>query len=204
MFSFNQYPRYEYLDRTFPEIESGDDFYLRCYPKILEAAKTLNDDQYGNSITFLAHAVYGWMPTVLKTVEVSGFFLIDQNPIYVLRKTHLFEDLIERLPSKSPINNSWIGLSKFLHFLNPEVFPIWDSRVAKHFGLKNNSKYNKKDCYEIYAKWLINFSEEHDFQFLKERILVKYGYAISSIRAAELSLFLSSSQKNFDSGTNQA
>ena len=35
-----------------------------------------------------------------------------------------------------PINNSWVGLSKALHFINPEIFPIWDKNVAELFGIK--------------------------------------------------------------------
>lgn len=30
-------------------------------------------------------------------------------------------------------NNSTVGASKVLHFLNPKVYSIWDSRVARQF-----------------------------------------------------------------------
>jgi len=197
VFRFIQYPRYGDLNRIFPEVESGSNVYLRSYPRILEVTKTLRDDDFGSSITFLAHAAYGWMPTVLKSFEAKEFFLIDQNPITAIRNTKNCESLIAKLPDKSPVNNSWIGLSKVLHFINPKVFPIWDSRVARHFGLNSNTQYNNKKCYVSYANWITDFNDKYDFDFLKSRILEKYGYSISGLRAAELSLFLSSNQEKF-------
>ena len=74
--------------------------------------------------------------------------------------------LLNSLPNNSPVNNSWIGLSKVLHFINPDIFPIWDSRVAKCFNMLYPYQFNKKDIYE---------SESN--------------YGISQVRALEFLLF---------------
>jgi len=33
---------------------------------------------------------------------------------------------------KGLLNNSLVGTSKHLHFINPEIFAIWDSRVYRY------------------------------------------------------------------------
>ena len=53
--------------------------------------------------------------------------------------------------ASSPINDSCVGLSKSLHFINPEIFPIWDSNVAKTFGLQGyHYQVNKIQDYGCY------------------------------------------------------
>lgn len=38
---------------------------------------------------------------------------------------------------KKVVNNSIVGVSKLLHFISPEVYTIWDSRVASYLEVKD-------------------------------------------------------------------
>src|SRR5258708_7520084 len=48
-------------------------------------------------------------------------------------------------------NNSVVGTSKFLHFVAPEVFPIWDSRIAAVFGFRHGYQINNALNYTKYC-----------------------------------------------------
>ena len=72
------------------------------------------------------------MSTILMHFEPEKF--IDLKPIASIRgaKTNTAAyRFLQAIDEVAPINRSWVGTSKFLHFLNPEIFPIWDSRVAR-------------------------------------------------------------------------
>jgi hypothetical protein len=49
------------------------------------------------------------------------------------------------------INNSVVGTSKFLHFVAPEIFPIWDSRIAAVFGFRHDYQINNALNYRKYC-----------------------------------------------------
>ena len=140
------------LERTLKKFEKfgfqslkfidANDQYLKSYPHIIKAVSTLIDNLGSSSIVSIAHIAYGWMPTVLKEFDFS---YIEKGFILDARKTSSFNDakLFISILENSPINNSWIGLSKVLHFINPQFFPIWDRKVAKHFGI-NSYQITKK------------------------------------------------------------
>ncbi len=82
----------------------------------------------------LLHMVYGWMPTMLRTIEPHT---PDQR-IQLL--THLQKVKTGGLLTKDELadvkrfaNRSVVGASKLLHVLNPLNYVIWDSRVAEAF-----------------------------------------------------------------------
>ena len=102
----------------------------------------------------LLHMVYGWMPTMLKI----------RNPPPKLRRKILVylqrardgdslskTDLVEL---KKFTNRSMVGASKLLHVLNPEIYPIWDSRVARSYLWPNVSSatFNEPSRYLGYQQ----------------------------------------------------
>jgi len=85
-----------------------------------------------------AAQVYGWMPTILKSAGIAdaidredGRLVRFLNAARLAKKPGLSVEDIELISVFT--NNSTVGASKLLHFLNPRVFPIWDSRVAKRY-----------------------------------------------------------------------
>ncbi|WP_280349922.1 hypothetical protein [Pseudomonas sp. BN414] len=104
--------------------------YIRAYPHILASLRSRQvlDEQ---DFVCGAHMVYGWMPTIL---EIHASESLDvRNGVALLNKASaegcLSEDEIERLAQL--VNRSVVGASKLLHFVNPEAFAIWDSRIYR-------------------------------------------------------------------------
>ena len=117
--------------------------YVKSYPLLLKSTAHLCDAMGSNAVPGVAHIVYGWMPTILKNLTFDDHI---NDHLIAARQINDFQsafNLVDGLET-SPINNSWVGLSKVLHFINPEFFPIWDSVVAKHFGVSNHKIKQKK------------------------------------------------------------
>ena len=88
-----------------------------------------------------------------------------------------------------PTNNAWVGMSKTLHFLNPDMFPIWDSKVAKVLGV-SPTKMSKKDVYIDYMKFIFLNIDEHFVDVVRREFKNKTNYDISKVRAVEFTLFV--------------
>ena len=187
--------------------EIGDmSTYNFSYPKIIEYFKQLKKDEdieqwlvCGSSI------VYSWMPTILnfhtKTdnyedddiFEAAKKALVSIGKIMDPKNKFFDSEIIKNTlsPLKDFINNSIVGVSKFLHFSYPRTFPIWDSRVERAFSkVKNNShRTNNIDNYVKYCisiheiiegekeKWMNNGIFEKDL-FKDKKPIRKIEYAL--------------------------
>ena len=118
------------------ELESiSGDPYLSVYPLLLECCKRqkINDRI---ALAGIAHMVYGWMPTI---IEFNTDIEIDDQIFDMISKGSMDPKLLNKL--KSAVNNSIVGVSKLLHFLNPNDYAIWDSRVYKSITGKTAHAY---------------------------------------------------------------
>lgn len=111
--------------------------YDTGYIALLQLGGTVKDEA---TATMLAHAVYGWMPTILKDFDYS--------------KCDMHSIRAGKLPEHPFVNGSWVGTSKFLHMMVPDLFPIWDSRVAIHFGFQRRYQYEKREVYSGYVEYV--------------------------------------------------
>ena len=118
------------------------------YQVILHWCETaVNQPIDGNFCILLAHAVYGWMPTML-TINFDGndavaFNRKAQDIAQILNNGSFNWVNIQQQPEKfsenltalsSFLNNSYVGVSKFLHFLYPDQYAIFDSRIRLAFN----------------------------------------------------------------------
>jgi hypothetical protein len=163
----------------------GSEQYLRTYPELLRSTTILAKEMGEDALPAIAHMAYGWMPTILKKFS-------DSQPGIVGTATgcRSFEEasgLIQSLDD-SPINNSWVGMSKVLHFMNPEFFPIWDSRVAKQFDLKI-SQVNKKNHFIEYLTFVEEHRNNDAVKKVQEAFVKEVGYSVTDVRACEFILF---------------
>ncbi|UWQ59508.1 hypothetical protein K3722_05105 [Leisingera caerulea] len=117
--------------------KGNSESYNVGYDALLAFGSAVHDK---TGMLVLAHAVYGWMPTILKSYNLDGLAVEDVRGGF--------------LPAEPVLNNSWVGTSKMFHFLAPEVWPIWDSRVALHFGLPRSGQHNRREVYRDYADFL--------------------------------------------------
>lgn len=167
----------------------------RFYPShraLLKLASQVQDDPKNDGLLGLSCAAYGWMPTILKNWDFENFNV--KNPIAVVKNLNdvtSARNFLEQLKTISPINKSWIGLSKTLHCLNPELFPIWDSRVAKHFELNSHAKLNKKDVYIAYFSFIhANLDRYPDtLAGVADYIKNDHDYRPTRVRCLEILLF---------------
>lgn len=162
-----------------------NDTYLETYPYLVSFCSS---QLPFNKQSFLQASlmVYGWMPTSLKlkgnidaSVSAINALLKEERPT---------EDLLTT--AHQSINNSIIGLSKLLHFSKPEVFPIWDSKIAeRQFGMKHQYAYNKPIPYADYFV-LVHKTISSDRIFEIRNFAEKnIPYHVSDVRAVEYYIF---------------
>jgi hypothetical protein len=162
--------------------------YLRTYPQLLRSTALLVREMGEDALPAIAHMAYGWMPTILKKFSDSKPGIV--GPATECRSFEDVSALIQSLDD-SPINNSWVGLSKVLHFVNPDFFPIWDSRVATHFSLKNAYQVNKKNHFLEYLSFIAKHRNNDAVKKVQEAFVKEAGYSVSDVRACEFILFSS-------------
>ena len=151
-----------------------------------------------NDFVVGSHFVYGWMPTILdlKITKVNETKLLE-----ILNKYKQIIDAKEINPDelkilKETINNSIVGTSKLLHFINPTIFPIWDSNIGLCFFDKTYE--GNVNNVENYIKYLISIHEfvnDESCNSVREKAfgLIRKENAethLSDIRKIEYILFL--------------
>ena len=125
-----------------------EDSYHRSYPYLLKYANetrerifiaSANNQDCYEMLVVLAHAIYGWMPTIL---EISNSDQVGQlNIVKAIKKintglTSDYSNHTEEIRSLARFtNNSFVGLSKLLHFLFPENYAIWDNNIRSILGI---------------------------------------------------------------------
>jgi hypothetical protein len=159
--------------------------YIRTYSELLRSTAILAKEMGEDALPAIAHMAYGWMPTILKKFSDSQSDIV--GPATGCRSFEEASALIQSL-DYSPINNSWVGMSKVLHFMNPEFFPIWDSRVAKHFDLKI-TQVNKKNHFLEYLTFVEENRKSDAVKRVQEAFVKEAGYSVSDVRACEFILF---------------
>ncbi len=161
--------------------------YLISYPYLIgffEKAATINPSELilGNAL------VYGLMPTTMN-IRKSNFEPLLQ-PLTRLKKEGLLLSKDEFLLLKNCTNNSVTGASKLLHFINPNLYPIWDSRINSFI----NGTSQNTNTIELYEKYLENFNEldaDPRFAQIAESMSEKLDYTITHARAFEIIMYLS-------------
>lgn len=170
--------------------------YIQSYRHLLSyfANKQLLDEA---DLVRGAHMVYGWMPTILDIYpeELCGISLVGAASLLeVAKERDLYEQELGFL--KGLINNSIVGASKLLHFVAPERYAIWDSRIyAFCFGRKGwEYQINSVAAYIAYINNLNDLKQDPRFENFHRSVIAKVGYPISGLRALELIMFLRSPQ----------
>jgi hypothetical protein len=167
-------------------IQQRSDFL--SYPEFLKYFKNL-DEITKHTLVIGINFVYGWMPTIFD-FRSDNF----DEAIKVLNKAKNGTELItidDLTLLKGLFNNSLVGSTKLLHFINPDKYAIWDSRVYRY--LTNNNNYNQiENCnnyldYLIFCQELIN---QEGFSLLKNYIEESVGYSMTPLRIVDLIMYL--------------
>lgn len=174
-----------------------DEQQLTSYDDMLEF--TARNKKNLNRVTLvgLAHMVYGWMPTMIRHTSFKDDAK-DWNEC--IKRGCLEEAFVERVSRLT--NNSVVGASKLLHFLNPQKYPIFDSKVYnsivddKGSGKDISKKIRDYICYAKKIRDLVNDSREKSKIEKIKNNLIEKGYLQkgsdpSPIRVLELVLYVS-------------
>ena len=176
--------------------------YLNSYCSLLKVSQSLCKQAKGdpgfrnNAIVAIAHMAYGWMPTTLKMCDINDEIKHDDKKTILdafdVKSPEDARDFVVGFAS-SPINDSCVGLSKALHFINPEFFPIWDSNVAQLFRKQNHYEMKKTKVYGCYIEFCHSAlgcqTVAEAVKQVQDLICCHEGYEVEKIRALEFMLF---------------
>jgi hypothetical protein len=191
------------LEASSADFEKSISPYSAGYIALRALIRDRTDPRDETQLLAAALAVYGWMPTILKrtrnllsmssfVLEVKGLPFVDARPI-VERTAILGRDSVF-----FSLNNSVVGTSKLLHFLLPDLFPIWDSRIARLFGFKYAS-HNKPLAYlsyfELLHQWRENGGTLSRELSDKMQSRAPKNDPLSELRLIEYALFVASISK---------
>jgi len=171
------------------KIKKTDQLYINSYPHILQFFEEKIQFNESDIIQGL-HMVYAWMPTTLKSIDWVHLPFVVSSLNALKHGTYLHEGQLEVL--KRNTNNSLVGSSKLLHFISPDQYAIWDSKVIKYItGNKSSYGVNKVDNYVNYLDKLYQLIQDDRFQIIQHEVNSKMGYEVSKLRAAEVVMFMS-------------
>jgi len=128
--------------------KSRDEWYQESYDDFINYFKGKKKLCRRDIVLGIAMA-HSWMPRIPRTPVISKTVV---NLVNDLSKTFDKQNIQDL---KIIINNSIVGTSKLLHFVNPNLYPIWDSKVCEVFSDKVKEKYSvdKIDSYLDYKKY---------------------------------------------------
>lgn len=178
----------ENLIKIADNFDSTKENYLLSYPYFLDYFKNIQTINLENLIIGISFT-YSWMPTILKSIKLDNV----EKAISILNevKNEKYLTELQLTILKTTFNNSLVGTSKLLHFINPEQYAIWDSRVFRFLNSEEPHKYKleKPRAYIEYIGFIDNLKTEKSFNNFYKLMKEKVGYDISKTRALELAFF---------------
>ncbi|CAM9314875.1 hypothetical protein [Acinetobacter bereziniae] len=168
--------------------DKDNENYLLAYSYFLNFFKKIDTIELDHIVIGISFT-YSWMPTILKEIDLKN--ADDLVVIFNRIKKGNIITAKELLILKDSFNSSLVGTSKLLHFINPEQYAIWDSRVFRFLSRKEPHNYRLQDpkIYLQYLDLLENLKAEDTFAKFYKLMVDKVGYKISGYRALELAFF---------------
>jgi hypothetical protein len=166
--------------------------YILSYPHILSYFASRGPLDVTDFVRG-AHLVYGWMPTALDLYpHPPNLTLAHAASILETARTQgtIPDENLSALASV--VNNSLVGTSKLLHFVRPDVFPMWDGRVYRYVFEEEPHPYrvNKIAKFREFVRRVNAIRSDERFGEFYASVKLKVGYEVSEPRAVELIMFL--------------
>lgn len=186
------------LSEPVVNLPDRDMTYVKSYDHLIEHFAKMSPPTE-SEFTALAHAAFGWMPTILD-LKIENWADVRRKlgklgeaplrlPDWGLREVR---ELSECISTRASNGKSVVGLSKILHFLYPAIWPIWDKRTGTTWG----GFYRKDKCgsyceyayalREVVTEGLATEVNKTMNKNLNERGLPPVG----ALRALEMTLFI--------------
>ena len=172
--------------------------YIASYPHIASYMAALGHFTEADFVRG-CHMVYGWMPTILELHAGPQILSLSAAAALIeqARQTGELQEVeLEALARVT--NNSVVGLSKLLHFVSPDHFAIWDSKIYSFVHKKTpyNHRVNRVDAYRNYLEILVGLRSDPRFDLFHASVNNKTGYQVSALRALERVMFLNAPATN--------
>jgi len=186
--------------------------YTYTYEKFIDHFEELRKKDKEEWLVIGSSIVYSWMPTIL---NIAG-----RDPKADKNLQKIKEDAIESLNNISKnldgeslekdlkklklfINNSVVGMSKFLHFSFPDHYPIWDSRVESVLyetatGKTTKSNYHRLKIINNYMEYrtsCLKLIEDEENGLIKKFDKYEELNGLRDLRKIEFLLFLKGGKK---------
>ena len=186
--------------------------YTYTYEKFIDHFEELRKKDKEEWLVIGSSIVYSWMPTIL---NIAG-----RDPKADKNLQKIKEDAIESLNNISKnldgeslekdlkklklfINNSVVGMSKFLHFSFPDHYPIWDSRVESVLyetatGKTTKSNYHRLKIINNYMEYrtsCLKLIEDEENGLIKKFDKYEELKGLRDLRKIEFLLFLKGGKK---------
>jgi hypothetical protein len=161
---------------------------LISYPEFLKYFLNLESISKHNLIIGI-NFTYAWMPTIFNFKSNK----IDQSVIILNSAKNGYRPNKKELELlKECFNNSLVGTSKLLHFINPEVFTIWDSRIYRYLKNEAPHKYRVENInsYLDFLKFCDYIIENEEYSEIHNSLENKVGYKMSKHRTLDLIMYL--------------
>jgi hypothetical protein len=160
-----------------------EDFHV--YPSFLRffqtRTKITRDD-----FVIAAHFAYGWMPRMLNLNGTDEDWdqaasLVTEAKNHRLEKDNL--NFLQKL-----VNNSIVGVSKILHFANPQQYAIWDSHVCHY--LTKHVNVGEADDFLQYLSICDTIAAWPEVENRRKAMRDKIHQDLTSFRAIELTMYI--------------
>jgi hypothetical protein len=178
-----------------PVLELRAYTYLATYPAIVALASEPSPLDFAR-FHQIAVMAYGWMPRVLRLDrEHAEPALMSLRRARTATVTDLLAGDIEPV---ARCLHSVVGASKVLHFVNPDVFPISDSGIARFRGVPVKDLEDEEQ-YCVYVREVHRIIGESGFDAFRNDFMAAYRarlevsgitpYEITPVRAVEAAAF---------------
>ena len=173
-------------DEAGVQFDPGDS-YLLSYPEFIAYFAGLDEITHHNLI-IAANFTYGWMPRVL--TFKSRDFAAGVAILNAARRQGLVGER-DLNSLRSLIDNSMVGVSKILHFVNPSRYAIWDRRVYTYINRRYSQlQIQKPRNYLAYLDNCHEITNDGRFAPIHASMNRKIGYEVTAYRALELVMYM--------------
>jgi len=147
-----------------------------------------------HNVVIGAFFTYGWMP---KMLNLKGDL---SNTVTILNKVKRNGDKLDEAELRlirQNVNRSFIGTSKLLHFVRPDIHVIWDSKVCAYLQHHSNEDYSTTKASDYYRYLLVinDIINDSRFNSVHSRLSSEIGYSVEKTRIAEYVMYRNSPAK---------
>jgi hypothetical protein len=163
--------------------------YLMSYPHFIDYFNNVKTITF-HELTIGINFTYGWMPTIFDYRDNQFTIVLE---ILNKLKAGIIPNNDELIFLRNHFNNSLVGTSKLMHFIKPDVVPIWDSRVYKYLTDETPHGYRVDNVnnFRQYLGFCNTLILDQRFKQARLNIEAIVGYSMSPMRIADLVMYSS-------------